>query len=186
MLTRKPQRDHQSPDRRVDDVRGECSLIRRLHAPQSGERDLPNHVSVILSVAFLYYWPTLLTLVSRAAPPGLKATVMGVVFSRSSSRTFCSVGRGGLLGRLRVPRYAPQQPAHPPARAFTRRLTMRRQARFLTPRPSSPSAATHHSASNTQPAGCNDPTNPPPARAAVTRASRAHHSTSRNRPAFRH
>jgi len=35
---------------------------------------------VILGVAFLYYWPTLLALVSRAAPPGLKATLMGVVF----------------------------------------------------------------------------------------------------------
>jgi len=29
---------------------------------------------------FLYYWPTLLALVSRAAPAGLKATLMGVVF----------------------------------------------------------------------------------------------------------
>ena len=34
----------------------------------------------LLGVAFLYYWPTLLALVSRAAPPGLKATLMGVVF----------------------------------------------------------------------------------------------------------
>jgi proton-dependent oligopeptide transporter, POT family len=34
----------------------------------------------ILGVAFLYYWPTLLALVSRAAPAGLKATLMGVVF----------------------------------------------------------------------------------------------------------
>ena len=29
---------------------------------------------------FLYYCPTLLALVSRAAPAGLKATLMGVVF----------------------------------------------------------------------------------------------------------
>ncbi len=35
---------------------------------------------LILGVAFLYYWPTLLALVSRAAPAGLKATLMGVVF----------------------------------------------------------------------------------------------------------
>jgi POT family proton-dependent oligopeptide transporter len=34
----------------------------------------------ILGIAFLYYWPTLLALVSRAAPAGLKATLMGVVF----------------------------------------------------------------------------------------------------------
>ena len=35
---------------------------------------------IILGVAFLYYWPTLLALVSRAAPTGLKATLMGCVF----------------------------------------------------------------------------------------------------------
>jgi POT family proton-dependent oligopeptide transporter len=35
---------------------------------------------IILGVAFLYYWPTLLALVSRAAPAGLKATLMGCVF----------------------------------------------------------------------------------------------------------
>jgi POT family proton-dependent oligopeptide transporter len=35
---------------------------------------------ILLGVAFLYYWPTLLALVSRAAPPALKATLMGVVF----------------------------------------------------------------------------------------------------------
>jgi POT family proton-dependent oligopeptide transporter len=35
---------------------------------------------IILGVAFLYYWPTLLALVSRAAPEGLKATLMGVAF----------------------------------------------------------------------------------------------------------
>jgi POT family proton-dependent oligopeptide transporter len=35
---------------------------------------------VILGVAFLYYWPTMLALVSRAAPAGLKSTLMGCVF----------------------------------------------------------------------------------------------------------
>lgn len=35
---------------------------------------------IVLGVAFLYYWPTLLALVSRAAPAGLKATLMGCVF----------------------------------------------------------------------------------------------------------
>jgi len=33
-----------------------------------------------LGVAFLYYWPTLLALVSRAAPDGVNATMMGIVF----------------------------------------------------------------------------------------------------------
>jgi POT family proton-dependent oligopeptide transporter len=35
---------------------------------------------VILGVAFLYYWPTAMALVSRAAPPALKSTLMGLLF----------------------------------------------------------------------------------------------------------
>ena len=35
---------------------------------------------VLLGIAFLYYWPTLLALVSRAAPPAIKSTMMGVAF----------------------------------------------------------------------------------------------------------
>jgi len=35
---------------------------------------------IILGVAFLYYWPTLLALVSRGAPPRLKSTLMGFAF----------------------------------------------------------------------------------------------------------
>jgi POT family proton-dependent oligopeptide transporter len=33
-----------------------------------------------MGVAFLYYWPTLLALVSCAAPAGVNATMMGVAF----------------------------------------------------------------------------------------------------------
>lgn len=35
---------------------------------------------ILLGIAFLYYWPTLLALVSRAAPPRIKATLMGAIF----------------------------------------------------------------------------------------------------------
>ena len=41
---------------------------------------LPVLYNVLLGVGFLYYWPTMLALVSRAAPPRLKATLMGCVF----------------------------------------------------------------------------------------------------------
>ena len=34
----------------------------------------------VLGVSFLYYWPTLLALVSRAAPPKVNATMMGIAF----------------------------------------------------------------------------------------------------------
>ena len=41
---------------------------------------VPVAYDVLLGVAFLYYWPTLLALVSRSAPPRLRATLMGTVF----------------------------------------------------------------------------------------------------------
>jgi len=34
----------------------------------------------VQGIAFLYYWPTLLALVSRAAPPKINATMMGICF----------------------------------------------------------------------------------------------------------
>jgi proton-dependent oligopeptide transporter, POT family len=40
----------------------------------------PTMYDVLMGVAFIYYWPTLLALVSQAAPPRLKATLIGVVF----------------------------------------------------------------------------------------------------------
>jgi POT family proton-dependent oligopeptide transporter len=36
--------------------------------------------SAVLGIAFLYYWPTLLALVSRAAPAKVNATLMGLAF----------------------------------------------------------------------------------------------------------
>jgi len=41
---------------------------------------VPVAYDVLLGIAFLYYWPTLLALVSGAAPPHLRATLMGTVF----------------------------------------------------------------------------------------------------------
>jgi proton-dependent oligopeptide transporter, POT family len=36
--------------------------------------------NVLLGIGFLYYWPTLLALVSGAAPARIRATMMGCVF----------------------------------------------------------------------------------------------------------
>src|SRR5262249_18608306 len=36
--------------------------------------------SILIGIAFLYYWPVLLALVSRAAPTGLKSTLIGTAF----------------------------------------------------------------------------------------------------------
>ncbi len=41
---------------------------------------VPITYDVILGIAFLYYWPTAMALVSRAAPAALKATMMGLLF----------------------------------------------------------------------------------------------------------
>jgi POT family proton-dependent oligopeptide transporter len=41
---------------------------------------VPVLYDTLLGVAFLYYWPTLLALVSREAPPRMRATLMGTVF----------------------------------------------------------------------------------------------------------
>jgi len=41
---------------------------------------VPFLYDVLLGVGFLYYWPTMLALVSREAPPRLKGTLMGSVF----------------------------------------------------------------------------------------------------------
>jgi proton-dependent oligopeptide transporter, POT family len=41
---------------------------------------VPIVYDVLLGVAFLYYWPPLLALVSRAAPPSVRATLMGAAF----------------------------------------------------------------------------------------------------------
>ena len=40
----------------------------------------PVACDVLLGIGFLYYWPTLLALVSRAAPEGTKSTLMGCAF----------------------------------------------------------------------------------------------------------
>lgn len=54
-------------------VIGSVSFV-RVPAP------FPILYDVLLGVAFLYYWPPLLALVSRAAPPAIKSTMMGVAF----------------------------------------------------------------------------------------------------------
>ncbi len=41
---------------------------------------VPLLYDTLLGIGFLYYWPTLLALVSRAAPARIKATLMGAVF----------------------------------------------------------------------------------------------------------
>ena len=61
---------------------------------------VPLVYSALLSIGFLYYWPTLLALVSRAAPPHLKATMMGAVFLFMFVANLALGALGGLYERL--------------------------------------------------------------------------------------
>lgn len=56
----------------------------------------------LLGIGFLYYWPTLLALVSRLAPPSLKATLMGCVFLTLSVSNF-TIGNLGALYTTMTP-----------------------------------------------------------------------------------
>ena len=61
---------------------------------------VPIAYDVLLGVAFLYYWPTLLALVSRAAPPRVRATLMGTAFM-SLFFSNITIGRiGGAFERI--------------------------------------------------------------------------------------
>ena len=51
-------------------------------------------------MAILYYWPTLLALVSRAAPPRVRATLMGTVFLSLFIANFIVGWLGGFYERL--------------------------------------------------------------------------------------
>jgi POT family proton-dependent oligopeptide transporter len=55
---------------------------------------------LLLGVSFLYYWPTLLALVSRVAPPPVNATMMGVAFL-SLFASYSTIGwLGGFYERM--------------------------------------------------------------------------------------
>jgi POT family proton-dependent oligopeptide transporter len=57
---------------------------------------VPVAYNVLLGIAFVYYWPTLLAVVSRAAPQRLRATLMGTVFL-SLFLANITIGRLGAL-----------------------------------------------------------------------------------------
>jgi POT family proton-dependent oligopeptide transporter len=55
---------------------------------------------ILLGIAFLYYWPVLLALVSRAAPQNVKATLMGAIFLSLFIGNFIIGWIGGLYERV--------------------------------------------------------------------------------------
>jgi POT family proton-dependent oligopeptide transporter len=61
---------------------------------------IPIFYDVLLGVAFLYYWPTLLAAVSRNAPPSVRATMMGAVFLSSFISDFALGWLGGLYDTM--------------------------------------------------------------------------------------
>ncbi|HKS91306.1 MAG TPA: hypothetical protein VJQ83_05205, partial [Tepidiformaceae bacterium] len=61
---------------------------------------VPFLYDTVLGVAFLYYWPPLLALVSREAPPKLRATLMGGVFLSLFFGNLAIGWLGGLYERM--------------------------------------------------------------------------------------
>ncbi len=59
----------------------------------------PVAYDIVLGFAFIYYWPTVLALVSRAAPTSMKATLMGAIFLSLFVSNFII----GWLGRFYEP-----------------------------------------------------------------------------------
>jgi POT family proton-dependent oligopeptide transporter len=60
----------------------------------------PLAYDILLGIAFLYYWPTLLALVSRAAPPSVRATLMGAIFLSLFLADFIVGWLGGFYERM--------------------------------------------------------------------------------------
>ena len=61
---------------------------------------VPVAYDMLLGLAFLYYWPTLLALVSRAAPPRVRSTLMGTVFLTLFIANFSVGWLGSLYERI--------------------------------------------------------------------------------------
>jgi len=61
---------------------------------------VPIVYDILLGVAFLYYWPVLLALVSRTAPDKVKATLMGAIFLSLFVGNFIIGWIGGLYERV--------------------------------------------------------------------------------------
>ena len=72
---------------------------------------VPVMYDVLLGVAFLYYWPTLLALVSREAPPRLRATLMGSVFLSLFASNFVIGWLGSLYEQMSPLRFWAMQSA---------------------------------------------------------------------------
>ena len=55
---------------------------------------------IMLGVAFLYYWPTLLALVAGAAPPRVRATLMVLAFASNFIANLLIGWIGGFYERM--------------------------------------------------------------------------------------
>ena len=78
---------------------GVANLILALACVRGGAVSIlaPIGYELVVGIAFLFYWPTLLALVSEAAPEPLKATLMGAVFLSLFVANLIVGWLGGLL-----------------------------------------------------------------------------------------
>ena len=71
-----------------------------------------------LGISFLYYWPTLLALVSRAAPAKVNATLMGLAFMSLFISNNLIGWIGGFYEKMRPASFGQCTRPSPPAEAF--------------------------------------------------------------------
>jgi POT family proton-dependent oligopeptide transporter len=71
-----------------------------------------------LGISFLYYWPTLLALVSRAAPAKMNATLMGLAFMSLFLANTLVGWIGGFYEKMTLHSFGPCTRPSPPAAVF--------------------------------------------------------------------
>lgn len=75
-------------------------LVAATFAPGRAPVIAPIVYDILLGIGFLYYWPTLLALVSRTAPVAIRATLMGAVFLSLFVGNFIIGWIGGLYEHM--------------------------------------------------------------------------------------
>ena len=79
----------------------------------------PFFYSAGLGISFLYYWPTLLALVSRAAPAKLNSTLMGLAFMSLFIANTLVGWIGGFYEKMPPAQFWAMHAAYPPSAAFS-------------------------------------------------------------------
>ncbi|WP_430388363.1 peptide MFS transporter [Blastomonas fulva] len=98
----------------------------------------PFLLSLLNAIGFLYYWPTLLALFSRAAPRGINATMMGILFFSSFAGNVLKGTVGGYWGMMSRVDFYLLHAGFAAAALIAMLLIARPATRLLAPRTTAP------------------------------------------------